>query len=94
MRKGSGESGWYLHWRKRFRHYQTAPLFEWECSLFSDVLLHGHWIALSLSIIFTIAVYAFLGYVPILWIWLFLAAFLIEVVVEPAICAQYASLPR
>ena len=94
MRKGSGESGWYLHWRKRFRHYQTAPLSEWEYSLFSDVLLHGHWIALSLSIIFAIAVYAVLGHVPILWIWLFLAAFLIEVVVKLAICARYASLPR
>lgn len=94
MYEVSGQIGWYANWQKRFHHYRTAPLNEWEHSLIHDLLLHSKWFAVCLSVIFSIALYAVWGHVPGLWIWLFLVAFLIEAVLKVALAERYSRLPR
>ena len=94
MQEDSDQLGWYAQWKRRVRHYRTAPLSGWEHSLIHDLMLHCKWMGVSLSVIFAIALYAVWGHVPALWIWLFVAAFMIEAVVKVTLAERYTRLPQ
>ncbi len=65
-----------------YRRYFSAPLSDWEHSLIRDILAQSKWYGASLLVMFAIGCYAVWGYIPTLWIMLFLAAYAIEAVIK------------
>ncbi len=82
------------HLLEAFQRYRTAPLSAIEYSLIQDILKNSRWYALWLTLLFSLAIHTLWGHVPTAWLLVFLALFIVEVLIKMQTSRYFERLPR